>query len=58
VRVGGSVSASAQPLTRVTLDLRVSQEAGVQFVGENVGNQLGTVSINIGADFRWRLEFQ
>lgn len=58
VRVGGSVSASAQPLTRVTLDLRVNQEAGVQFVGENVGNQLGTVSINIGADFRWRLEFQ
>lgn len=58
VRVGGSVSASAQPLTRVTLDLRLNQEAGVQFIGENVGNQLGTVSVNVGADFRWRLEFQ
>jgi hypothetical protein len=30
----------------------------VQFVGENAGNQLGTVSLNVGADFRWRLEFQ
>lgn len=58
VRVGGSVTASTQPLTRATLDLRVNQQAGVQFIGENVGNQLGTVSINIGADFRWRLEFQ
>lgn len=58
LRVGGSVTASTQPLTRATLDLRVNQQAGVQFIGENVGNQLGTVSINIGADFRWRLEFQ
>ena len=58
LRIGGSVSVSAQPLTRLTFDFRVNQEVGVQIMGENVGNQLGTGSINVGADFRWRLDFQ
>ena len=58
VRVGGSITASTQQLTRATVDLRASQQAGVPAIIENVGNQLGSVSINIGADFRWRLEFQ
>jgi translocation and assembly module TamB len=58
LRLGGSTTASENPIARFTADLRLRGGLGVQALVESANNQLGTVNANAGADLRWRMEFQ
>lgn len=58
LRLGGSTTASENPIARFTADLRLRGGLGIQALVESANNQLGTVNANAGADLRWRMEFQ
>jgi translocation and assembly module TamB len=58
LRLGGSTTASENPIARFTADVRLRGGLGVQALVESANNQLGTVNANAGADLRWRMEFQ
>ena len=58
LRLGGSTTASENPIARFTADLRVRGGLSVQALVESANNQLGTVNANAGADLRWRMDFQ
>lgn len=57
-RIGGGFTLSDQPLGRATGDVRLGERLGVQLLFENASNGIGAQSANVGADLRWRLEFQ
>ncbi|MBK8691242.1 MAG: translocation/assembly module TamB domain-containing protein [Deltaproteobacteria bacterium] len=58
LRLGGSTTASENPIARFTADMRLRGGLGIQALVESANNQLGTVNANAGADLRWRMEFQ
>ena len=58
LRLGGSTTASDNPIARFTADVRLRGGLGVQALVESANNQLGAVNANAGADLRWRMEFQ
>ena len=58
LRLGGSTTASDNPIARFTADVRLRGGLGIQALVESANNQLGTVNANAGADLRWRMDFQ
>ena len=58
VRVGATVNTTEQREMRATVDVRVTNHTSVQLGYDNINDQGSSQIGNLGADLRWRLEFE
>jgi translocation and assembly module TamB len=58
VHVGATVNTTDQREMRATVDVRVSDHTSVQLGWDNYNNSTTSTIGNLGADVRWRLEFE
>jgi translocation and assembly module TamB len=58
VRVGATVNTTEQREMRGTVDVRVTDHTSVQLSYDNINDQGSSQIGNLGADLRWRLEFE
>jgi translocation and assembly module TamB len=58
VRVGATVNTTDRSEVRATTDVQVDNHTSVQVGWDNMNQQSGSSFGNLGADLRWRLEFE
>jgi translocation and assembly module TamB len=58
VRVGATVNTTEQREMRATVDVTVTNHTSVQLGYDNINDQGSSQIGNLGADLRWRLEFE
>ena len=58
VRVGATMNTTERREMRATVDVRVTDHTSVQLGYDNINDQGSSQVGNLGADLRWRLEFE